>query len=302
MGNVELNIDDIENVGNITQEVNTDQEIKDAKETKDAMMREEVNQNNQPATVNLEGTPGAEVIGNLKSALFGGFVKILSFLSQGTGSQDIIYIDNGKLNLIKNAGFIYSDLSTMFGENSLEVIDPSKSIKLLNLIKGGDEVVFVKDDASQRYIISNIVDGVPNTSITLSQPDRSITSTVQRPEIGELKYQTEIDINIVDGIQQASKTLESAFLKLEVNTDTFEIISISTSDDIFRQQIAPKAENTKTYRVFNPFPINKPDDLFFEVHVNNGQVWIKTISNIGMVNIDYMELIEEIGDFDTFSL
>lgn len=257
---------------------------------------------NSPSSETYSSSSG-EQIGKIKSALFGGLTKILSFLSQGTGTQDIIYIKEGKLSLIKNAGFIYCDLSIMFENNDLELVDPTRSIKLLNLIKGGDEVLFIKDDENSRYLISNLIEGEPSTTITLPQPDRTVVQEVQPPELGELKYSQEIEIEVVDNIQQASKTLESQFLKIEIQKDDFKVISISTSDDIFKHQISQKNGETEIYKVFNPFPINKPDALYLEVHEDNlGKKWIRTISSTGMVNIEYSEVIETIGEFDTFML
>jgi len=246
-----------------------------------------------------------QVIGNLKSAMFGGFVKILGFLSQGTGSQDIIYIKEGKLNLVKNAGFLFCDLSIMFDKNDFEIIDPSKSIKLLNLIKGGDEVLFVKDDVNQRYIVSNLIEGNVSTSITLPQPDRSITQEVSKPEIGTLKFRREIENDVVDNIQNAVKTLESQYLKIKLQDNV--LISVQTSDDIFEhtfQQPDPNKEAPKVYRVFNPFPITKADEVYLEIHQDeeNDKLWIKTLNSIGMVTVEYIEPIETMGEFDALML
>jgi len=290
MENIEIDIDNLNEVNNIDNvNVKSLDEIKEERKPEPIIEKE----------VNAE--PGSEVVGRIKSSLFGGFTKILSFLSQGTGSQDIIYIKEGKLNLVKNAGFIYCDLSIMFNDNNIELVDPSKSIKLLNLIKGGDEVIFIKDDNNSRYLISNLIEDKVSTTITLPQPDSTFTSDIQAPELGEIKTTVNIDVDNVDNIQNAVKTLEAQYLKLELDSDN-NIVSISTSDDIFKHEFIETSKETTIYKMFNPFPISKPDELFFEIHENDGQKWIRTISHTGMVNIEYMELIEEFGEFDSFTL
>jgi len=241
-------------------------------------------------------------IGKIQSALYGGLIKILTFLSTGTTSQDIIHIREGNLNLVKNAGYIYADLSIFFDAHDLDIIDPIKNTKLLSLIKGGDEVLFVKDNANSRYLITSLINNVPSTSITLPQAESQSGLQISAPELGELKLRRELEIDLVETIQNASKAVESNYLKFELDSK-FNIISISTSDDIFKQDfgVVPDGE-TKVYKIFNPFAFNKPDEFYIEFYQNGDDVWVKTISAIGMVNLEYSEKIEEVGEFDTFAL
>jgi hypothetical protein len=242
-------------------------------------------------------------IGKIQSALYGGLIKILSFLSAGTTSQDIIHIREGNLNLVKNAGYIYADLSIFFDNHDLDIIDPVKNTKLLGLIKGGDEVMFIKDNNNSRYLITSLVNDNPSTSITLPQAENQNNFQITAPELGELKLRRELEIDLVETIQNASKAVESDYLKFELDND-FNIVSISTSDDIFKQEFAvvPEGTETKVYKIFNPFAFTKPDEFYIEFYQNGDDVWVKTISAIGMVNLEYSEKIEEVGEFDTFSL
>jgi ribosome-interacting GTPase 1 len=244
---------------------------------------------------------GVYQIGKIQSALYGGFIKILSFLSAGTTSQDIIHIREGNLNLVKNAGYIYADLSIFFEDHDLDIIDPTKNTKLLSLIKGGDEVMFVKDNNNSRYLITSLVNNIPSTSITLPQAENQNNMQISAPELGELKLRRELEIDLVETIQNASKAVESDYLKFELDSN-YNIISISTSDDIFKQELMTSTEETKVYKIFNPFAFAKPDELYIEFYENNGEAWVKTISAIGMVNLEYSEKIEEVGEFDTFAL
>jgi hypothetical protein len=242
-------------------------------------------------------------IGKIQSALYGGLIKILSFLSTGTTSQDIIHIREGNLNLVKNAGYIYADLSIFFDNHDLDIIDPAKNTKLLGLIKGGDEVMFIKDNVNSRYLITSLVNNNPSTSITLPQAENQNNMQITAPELGELRLRRELEIDLVETIQNASKAVESDYLKFELD-NFFNIVSISTSDDIFKQEFVtiPEGTETKVLKIFNPFAFTKPDEFYIEFYQNGEDIWVKTISAIGMVNLEYSEKIEEVGEFDTFSL
>jgi len=266
----------------------------------------ETNATNSMNTPTQQGSPieaDAYQIGKIQSALYGGLIKILSFLSTGTTSQDIIHIREGNLNLVKNAGYIYADLSIFFDTHDLDIIDPVKNTKLLGLIKGGDEVMFIKDNANSRYLITSLVNGNPSTSITLPQAENQNNLQITAPELGELKLRRELEVDLVETIQNASKAVEADYLKFELDTD-FNIVSISTSDDIFKQEFVtiPDGTETKVYKIFNPFAFTKPDEFYIEFYQNGDDIWVKTISAIGMVNLEYSEKIEEVGEFDTFSL
>lgn len=263
--------------------------------------KNETTNQQQVAQQNVPADSSTHQIGKIQSALYGGLIKILSFLSTGTTSQDIIHIREGNLNLVKNAGYIYADLSIFFENHDLDIIDPAKNTKLLGLIKGGDEVMFIKDDANSRYLITSLVNNIPSTSITLPQAENQNNLQITAPELGTLKIRRELEIDMVETIQNASKAVESNYLKFELDNN-FNIVSISTSDDIFKQDFAPAQTGTKDYKIFNPFAFTKPDEFYIEFYQNGDDVWVKTISAIGMVNLEYSEKIEEVGEFDTFAL
>jgi len=288
MENLELDINNL-NVQNTQETTQSLDEFK-ASQTQQQPQQQSVPTNTEQSN-----------IGMIQSSLYGGFIKILSFLSAGTTSQDVIHIREGKLNLVKNAGYIYADLSIFFENHDLDIVDPSKNIKLLSLIKGGDNVLFVKDNANSRYLITSLVDNNPSTSITLPQAETQGTMTIGAPGLGELRNRNEVSLDFVDTIQNASKAVESDYLKFEIDSN-FNIISISTSDDIFKQEFMKTEEETKIYKIFNPFAFSKPDEFYLEFYQNGDDIWIKTVSTIGMVNLEYSEKIEEVGEFDTFAL
>jgi hypothetical protein len=254
-----------------------------------------------------------KVIGTINSASYGGLTKILSLLTTNSGKSDIISIEKGKLSTIYSGGFLYCDLSILFGENNFDIIDPQYSIKLMKLISGGDEVVFVEDDAKSRYLISNLVDGHPQININLPKPDPSLNSKITKPNIGELQENLE-DMNpdLAVTISTAEKNLDSQYFILEVNknsdTNKTEIISISTDKETFKYNfkdslIGDSDQETSSYKLFNPFPVPKPDEIEFKLfETEAGDLWIQTISEVGLAKIEYMEKLAPMGLFDTYTL
>jgi len=256
-----------------------------------------------------ESTSGElEVIGTISSAAYGGFTKILSLLTSNMGKTDIISINEGKLSTISGGGFLYCDLSVLFGENNFDIIDPQYSIKLLKLISGGDQVTFVDDDANSKYLISNLVEGVPQINITLPKPDPSMNPRITKPNLGELQEDVQnIDPDLVNTITTAEKNLDSQYFILEVSSSNGidNIVSISTDYETFKFNFkeAGEGEDITKYKLFNPFPIPKPDDIEFKLYKSeSGDLWVKTLSEVGMAKIEYNEKLSKIGMFDSFQL
>ena len=48
--------------------------------------------------------------------------------------------------------------------------------------------------------------------------------------------------------------------------------------------------------------VSKPDTFELKVYKNGDDIWLKMISDIGLVEIEYLEKIEELSDFDAFTL
>jgi len=246
------------------------------------------------------------VIGRINSANYGALTKILSLLTTNMGKSDIISIEEGKLSTISGGGFLYCDLSILFGENNFDIIDPQYSIKLMKLITGGDEVVFLDDDENSRYLIFNTVDDKPLITITLPKPDPSMNPKITKPELGELQEVLEaINPDLVNTITTAEKNLESQYFILEIdeNEDRSVVDSISTDKEVFKYTFNETENNTVKYKLFNPFPIPKPDAILVELYkTSNGDYWLKTTSEVGLAKIEYMEKLTPMGVFDSFSL
>ena len=274
----------------------------------DAIVEEAISEDTKaPQT----STSEPEIIGTINSAAYGGFVKILSLLTSNAGKTDIISIEKGKLSLVSGGGFLYCDLSMLFGENNFDIIDPQYSIKLLKLISGGEQVTFIDDNANSTYLISNLVDGNPQINIKLPKPDPSLNPKITSPNLGELQEEVHnIDPDLVNTITSAEKNLESQYFILEIAEDPEDqkekIISISTDQETFKFNFkdswkADDGQEPTKYKLFNPFPVPKPDEIQFELYKSEaGELWVKTVSEVGMAKIDYMEKLTPMGMFDTF--
>jgi hypothetical protein len=184
---------------------------------------------------------------------------------------------------------------------------------LLKLITGGEQVTFIDDDLNSRYLISNLVDGHPQINIKLPKPDPSMNPKITKPDLGELQEEVKnIDPDLVNTITSAEKNLESQYFILEIienpENNKSEIISISTDQETFKFNFrdsweANDGQETQKYKLFNPFPIPKPDEIEFQLYKSgSGELWVKTESEVGMAKIEYNEKLTPMGLFDSLSL
>ena len=241
-----------------------------------------------------------EILAELQPARFSAFNKILSFLSQGLSAQDIFYINQGKLTSAKSAGIVYSDMSDLFGENNIEIVDPANAVKLLNLIKGGDKVLFSKDNTENNYVISTIIDNEPERIVTIPVPEFAETDIIKIPELTEIKS-FEIDPIEIEDIINAFKITGADFYILHFNDD-FELLSIELNNKKFKQNIK-KGKSTKKYKIFDLMMISKPDTFKIKISEDKEKnLWVSTISDIDIVEIYYFEKLQEYSKFEAFTL
>jgi len=248
------------------------------------------------------------IIETISSAAYGGLTKILSLLTLDKGKMDIFSINQGKLNSISGGGHLYCDLSELF-KGDFGIIDPQYNIKLMRLISGGDEVTFTDHPQEDKYYISNIVDGQAQVNIKLAKPDHNTSPKISAPELGEKQEELSgVDPELVATITTSEKTLDSQFFILEIFKDdsesNFKIASISTDYGVFKYSFkeVPAGIEPIKYKVFNPFPIPKPDEIKMELYdTPNEDLWIKTTSEVGMASVEYTEKLVPVGTFDTFT-
>jgi hypothetical protein len=257
-----------------------------------------------------EVTP--KIIGKINSALYGGFTKILSLLTSNMGKSDIISIKDGKLNSISGGGYLHCDLEQLFGKNNFDIIDPQYSIKLMKLISGGDEVIFIDDEENAQYHISSLQNDEPQITITLPKPDFSNGMKIGYPETGDMHCDLEnIDPDLVNTITTAEKNIDSQYFIIEIiknkETEKYDIVSLATDKETFKYHFINQKNIDESliekYKLFNPFPVQKPDEIKFQLYKNEaGDFWIRTITEVGMAKIEYIEKLSKMNVFDTFSL
>lgn len=250
--------------------------------------------------VSVELSTSTQTIAEIPSALYGAFTKILAFLSQGMASNDIFFIKDGKLNTKKSAGFIYSDMSSLFNDNSIEIMDPATAVKLLSLLKGGEKTLFLRDNSENNYIVSNIQNNEPMRSIVLPIPDVAENEVAIKPELGELIKEFEIEIERIEDAINAAKITDSSYFLLNFDEEN-DLVSIETSNKKYKDNYK-KGEVKLSLKLFDLMLISKPDSYKIKLYKNRDDYWVQTVSDVDLVEIEYMEKVDELSDFDAFML
>jgi len=241
----------------------------------------------------------SNVIADIPSEIYGAFIKILQFLSQGMASNDIFFIKDGKLNTKKTVGFIYSDMTDLFNENSIEIIDPNTAVKLMTLLRGGEKVVFLKDQ--EQYILTTLDNNEPIRSIVLPIPEVQPQDIATKPELGELVKSISIPIDRIEDAINASKVVDSSYFVVSLDND-FDLVSIETQNGKYKDIFKKDVEDPKKLKLFELMLISKPEEFTLNIYKNGEDIWFQMISDLGLVKIEYLEKVDEFNDFDAFTL
>jgi len=233
------------------------------------------------------------VIAEINSALYTSLTKILSTLSQGKESTDIISIENGLITDTTVNGFLKADLTDLFGENSIDILNPAYTTKLMKLLKGGDKFYFLNDEEGNRYHITNNI-----ASISISKADTK--KVVQIPEIGESKSSIELDSDVVMTIADAQKMLEAEYITLYLINDKLVALDINNDYEYKFEPDADLSSATK-YKIYDFMPL-KAQEYKLEIYVNGDERWIKNTMDLSLIEVEYFEKLSPVGAFDGFSL
>lgn len=255
-----------------------------------------------PVPASISSDPTLGIIGEMKSAYYGGFIKILEFLSDNMGSQDIIYIEDGKLSTLKGSGFVYCDLESLFGKNNFEIIDPKTAIKKLKLCRGGDLVSIIDMKNENKYRVISSTNGEANDIINIFKPQSKDPQTVKAPTLDTKMFSTELELDIIAKLIEAKKAYEATYYTIVLEKDTYKLLSIELTED-YKHNFAASNNETVELKVFDPFPITKAEGIIFEVHsAKDGKIFIQTIADVSITSIRYTEIAQEKTEFDTFTL
>lgn len=242
-----------------------------------------------------------KIIAKTNSAFYGGLVKILSFLSQNKESVDCLSIRNGKITDTTDTGFIYADLSQLFGENNIDFLDPKYSVKLMKLLRGGDEFVFIDDEEKNRYVITNVISSVSIAKAATGSNSSSV------PEIKEELSSIDIDPDIVNSITEAQKVLEAEKIVLELDPDTNKLVCVNIDDNYTYKfdKDWDDSKEVKKFYMFNFMPI-KGNGYTYKILKNGDEYWVKCVIDLTLVEVEYYEKLLQAGNFgtglDSFSL
>jgi len=247
---------------------------------------------------------GLTMVGNFKSTFYGGFRTILAFLAQGMDSQSSLRIVKGKLVLEKGQGIISCDLSKLFQDNDFAITNPMKSVKAMKGIKGGDSVCFFKDDINKEYSIVKLVGGKGVTKLKIDMFDDDEVKMTQIPEIGTKIFEAEIKVETAANLINMKKSLEMNNFIITIDSDTNELVSIETGgfSEMFKDLELVK--NKKQYKTFNPFPVDKAENIIFRIFKKyvegvGEQIYIQTSSDVALTTLVYVELAMETLDLES---
>ena len=234
-----------------------------------------------------------KIISTINSALYSGLTKILSTLSQGKESSDIISIDKGVLTDITINGFLKTDLTELFGENSIDILHPAHATKLMKLLKGGNEFHFINDEENIKYMITNSI-------ASISIPKAAERKVVTIPEIGEKQSMIELDSDVVNTISEAKKMLEAEYITLYLADN--KIVALDINND-YEYKFDTEADLSKSekYKIYDFMPL-KAEEYRYEIYRNGNEVWIKIIMDLSLIEVEYFENLNSVGAFDGFSL
>ena len=234
-----------------------------------------------------------KTIANINSALYAGLVKILGTLSQGKESSDIISIDEGVLTDTTVNGFLKADLSDLFGENSIDILNPAYTTKLMKLLKGGDKFYFLDDEENNKYHITN---NIASISILKAATKR----VIEIPDIGESKSTITLDTDIVGSVADAQKMLEAENITLHILDN--KIVALDINNDYeYKFDTVNDISAAAKYKLYNFMPL-KAQDYTYEIFEKDNEKWLKITMDLSLIEVEYYEKLTNLGAFDGFSL
>jgi len=234
-----------------------------------------------------------KTIATINSALYSGLTKILGTLSQGKETSDIVTIDKGVLTDTTTNGFLKADLSELFDKNSIDILNPAYTTKLMKLLKGGDKFYFLDDEENNKYHITN-------TIASISILKASTSRVIDIPEIGELKSSIELDSDVINTIADAQKMLEAENVTLHFKDDKLVALDINNDYEYKFVTDADLSDSVK-YKLYDIMPL-KAQEYKFEIYKKDNDLWLKNIMDLSLIDAEYYEKLTPVGAFDGFSL
>jgi len=226
------------------------------------------------------------IIADIKSAYWGGLLKVLDIVASGTGSDDELNITKGKLIINKNNGILQTDLTSLFNSNTLNLLNPLMQLKILKLITGEDGVRIIEND--NQYIAYNHLNGEYKTVCKINKPSEDLSKipiVATKLLDTDLKHTENINLDTLTMLTTAHSNLGNYNYTVIIDATTHELININIDGKIGENFRAQTGRETIELKVQELFPANKPTECILKVYKIGEEFHIETITNIGITSL-----------------
>lgn len=259
-----------------------------------AEIKEGIIKDDQKTTVSVvQPSSNIEIIGEFKTNYYGGFIKIIEFLSNNTSRDDMVVIQNGSLVASSStSGTIEANMETLFGKNNFRIADPQNNLKRLKLCRGGDLITIVKLNDLNKYKIISSDNGVILIELLIPIPVIENQSKITPATLGKKLSTINIPLEVVATLIQAKKTYDAPFFTFILDDKTFEVVAIETTEE-FRYNFKDTNEPVTHWKVFDPFPVLKSDQIVISIYEGKETLILESISVSPLTDIIYKEPIHK---------
>ena len=221
---------------------------------------------------NSEVIHGKEVA-SIKSHYYGAFIKLLETVSAGTGPEDIVNIEKGKLIISKSGGTVSCDLTNLFEENSWSLKNPLHNIKLLKSINtndkpvknGPERKVTILEDGAE-YIIYSSENKEITSSTSIARPASTTTLPQLVTDPGEAISKVELSISRATSLSIARNAWGAYYYNITIDKNTNEILMIDVQDKHKEVLKSVTGRETFKFKVQELFTVSKPDYIILELY------------------------------------
>lgn len=238
---------------------------------------------------------GEKILVSFPPAKFDTFVKVLELFNKSTESIKI-----QSSNIIQKFGpaVASADVSTLFDnqEIDIEIMKPSKYIKLFKNFRNNEDVKFIEDNTNNRYIITN-------DEIKLFLPKQAMASDgdTLMPDFEDSESLFEIKIDKETAKQLISLSSGSNYVEYLIQDDKLKGIHVpDTAIYLFTEYIKdPKAktldETSANQMLRTGIFLSVPAEDY-TIHIGKlktGGYFSFTDCNTGIVHVNVFENLED---------
>lgn len=228
------------------------------------------------------------VLANIRPMLYNPLIKTLALISEGKESNAVLSIMNNELiSNSRNGGIFRVTFNGVFEQNTtLHIINPEKNIKLLGLIKGGENYSVV--EAETTYVVTNdifqVVIGKPEDRI---QPCLWPNFNIETDHLSTIELEKEN----VENIRSALKTIGADRIQYHLDAN-YNIANIAINESDFKYYINRAANDTSIFYTIDFFPvIGEENSISIYKNAQNERIFLvyNTVIIPGIITIQYVE-------------